>query len=69
MKLETVQKGEFGDKPRLPTTLWEKSTTLKNAMTFVEDSTSMIVVLHRIFGHKSSPFSAQYKSSWHIKPI
>jgi hypothetical protein len=67
--VEEIQDGEFGDKPELPTTLWEKSTTLENAVTFVEDSASMILVLHPIFGYNSNPFSTEWKSSWEVKPF
>jgi len=68
VEIEEVQEHELGDKPDLPTTLWEIETTLENATSFVEDSASMIRVLHPIFGYRDDAFSTEWKSSWKAKP-
>ena len=64
--IEEVQEGDLGDKPELPTTLWEQTTTVDNAIIFVEDSTSIIEELHPIFGYKTNPFITEWKSSWEV---
>ena len=69
IKVEEVQDRDFGDKPELPTTLWEESTTLENAEIFIEDFASMILTLHPIFGYKENPFITERKSSWLVKPV
>jgi len=68
VKLEEIQAREFGDKPELPRTLWEKSITSENATIFVEDSGAMILMLHPVFGYSSDPFFTEWKSTWEAKP-
>jgi len=69
IKVEEVQDRDFGDKPELPTTLWEESTTLDNAVIFVDDSALMILTLHPIFGYKENPFFTERKRFWEVKPV
>jgi hypothetical protein len=69
IKIEEIQEGKIGDPPDFPITSWEKSTTLENAIAFVEGSTSIIVKLHPVFGYKSNPFDTEYKSSWEATPL
>jgi len=67
LKIEEVREGEIGDTPETPMTSWEKSTTLENAISFVEGSAEIITELHPIFGYKSHPFATEYRSSWEVK--
>jgi hypothetical protein len=69
IQVEEVREGKLGDTPDFPTTDWEKSTTLENAILFYENSTSMIVLLHPIFGYAKNPFSTEWVSSWEAKPF
>jgi len=68
IEVEEVQERRLGDKPDLPTTSWEIETTLENATSFVEDSASMIRLLHPIFGYQADAFLTEWKSSWEAKP-
>jgi hypothetical protein len=68
IEIEEVQVRELSDQPNLPTTWWESETTLESAKSFVEDSASMIRVLHPIFGYQADAFSTEWKSSWEAKP-
>jgi hypothetical protein len=67
VEIEEVREGQLGNTPDLPTTSWEIATTLENAVSFVEDSASMIRAIHPIFGYHSDAFSTEWKSSWEAK--
>ena len=69
IKIEEIQEGEFDGPQIMPTTSWEKSTTLENAKLFVESSTAIIVELHPVFGYTSHPFATEWESSWEAKPL
>jgi len=69
IRVEEVREGKLGDTPDLPTSDWEKSTTLENATLFYENSTSMIVLLHPIFGCTENCFSTEWISSWEVKSL
>jgi hypothetical protein len=56
VRVEEIQDGELGDKPKLPHTLWEIETNLENAKAFVEDSKSIIQILHPKFGYQTDAF-------------
>lgn len=68
VEIEEVQERELGDKPELPRTSWEIETNLENAESFVEDSASMIRILHPIFGYQTDAFFTEWTSSWEGKP-
>jgi hypothetical protein len=69
VQVEEIREGKLGETPDLPTTDWEKSTTLEIAALFYENSTSMIVLLHPIFGYTKDPFSTEWIRSWEVKPF
>ena len=68
VEVEEVQERELGDKPDLPRTSWQVETSLENAASFVEDSASMIRLLHPIFGYSTDAFFTEWNSSWEAKP-
>jgi len=68
LHIEEIRGGEIGYEPEMLLASWEKMITLDNAISFVEDSQSMIKTLHPIFGYKTDPFFTQWKSSWVVTP-
>lgn len=68
VKVEEVQEGELGDKPKLPHASWQIETNLENAVSFVADSEAMIRTLHPIFGYQTDAFFTAWQSSWEAKP-
>lgn len=69
LQQEEIREGEVGGNiPEMLLTSWEKMITLDIAISFVEDSQSMIKTLHPIFGYKTDPFFTQWKSSWEVTP-
>ncbi len=68
VEVEEVQEHELGDQPELPRTSWQIETNLENAISFVEDSASMIRILHPVFGYRTDAFFTEWNSSWEAKP-
>ena len=68
VRVEEVQDVELGDKPKLPHTSWEIETNLENATAFVEDTKSIIQILHPKFGYQTNAFFTEWHSSWEAKP-
>ena len=69
LRQDEIKEGEVGENiPEMLLASWEKLITLDIAVSFVEDSQSMIKTLHPIFGYQADPFFTQWKSTWEVKP-
>ena len=67
LQLDEIRDGEIGYEPEILLAPWEQLINLDVAALFVEDSESMISILHPYFGYTTSPFFTQWKSSWEVK--
>jgi len=68
VEIEEVQERDLGDRPELPRTSWQIESNLENATSFVENSASMIRLLHPIFGYRTDAFFTEWNSYWEAKP-